>query len=82
MVDIIESVTINMVLEEVAYIKDLFDQAPTGTSELVDRLRTKAIKRLQRYLKRLHGTDFTAALDIIKETFGRRAYEVSGYANF
>ena len=73
---------IELYIEELEHIAELFKKAPTGANPTVDMLRERAIIRIQRYLKQLHGADFTAALDLAKETIPHRYTEVTGYANF
>lgn len=44
--------------------------------------RDSHIRSLQKKVRLLKGTDFTAALDLVKEMFPGRQQEISGICNF
>ena len=64
--DIMESIAIKLFIEELEHVAELY-KTPTGADCLIDTLRERGCVRLRRYLRRLHGQNFTAALELTKE---------------
>jgi hypothetical protein len=67
-------------IEMIQFYEEEMAENPDNTT--AKTLRDRKISAMKRTLKFLKGTDFTAALDLIKETFPGRQHELTGIYNF
>jgi len=73
---------VNRVLFCIEMIQFYEEEMAEDKNTAVKVLRDKKINALKRDLMFLKGTDFTAALELIKETFPGRQLELTGIQNF
>ena len=71
-------------LESIQYYEDEMEEEKNDTrlkARATER-RNSHIRSLQKKIRLLKGTDFTAALDLVKEMFPSRQNELTGIQNF
>ena len=80
---IMKDLDVNDVLFDIEMIQFYEEEiAENPNNNAAKTLRDRKINALKRDLKHLKGTDFTAALDLVKETFPGRQHELTGIYNF
>ena len=80
---IMKDLDVNDVLFDIEMIQFYEEEiAENPHNNAAKTLRDRKINALKRDLKHLEGTDFTAALDLIRETFPGRQHELTGIYNF
>ena len=70
-------------LESIRFYEDeMVEEKDSRFGIKAKELRDRHIRSLKKKLLFLKGTDFTAALDLVKEMFPGRQYELTGFYNF
>ena len=64
------------------YEEEMEEEKNTRFGPKAKELRDRHINSLKKIIRKLKGTDFTAALDLVKEMFPGRQNDLTGIYNF